>query len=930
MISKNSNDEPRASSPHIDDDSRSRVGTSINAKWRIDAAIGVGGMATVFAATHRNGARAALKVLHPELSRSEEVRERFLREGRIANRIEHPSAVRILDDDTSDLGETFLVMELLEGETLERRVEACGKLSLEETLGIVDPVLELLAEAHSHGIVHRDIKPANIFLTSAGQVKVLDFGIARLREQRGGPNATRQGTALGTPQFMAPEQALGLGDQIDGRADIFSVGACMYAMLSGRRLNDTEVEAEAFVLAATRPAPSIATVAPDLPAEIVAAVDKALAYERNKRFPDARAMRSQLLTISAAMRAGQLSSAPAKRGGVLVRGDLEDEDDLAEATAESKNELGRKLRNLWKLLGMFMSSTRQYGWNHPEVARQLEAAYEATLETLTRFPDSVKWDVTPYSFSHEGEAIFEPDRPPFDRLPFQLFGDGMRRLHLRPGLTMQELRDLIAILMKDPENGDTADGDSVSNLWDRHFEHISYLSIDSFAEGDAEERDNFERLCALEAEKAVSQARIDRDWLEGSLEAQALGMNLSQGQNEASKAANALALDPIARAALTAQLSLSSDQWTKRYVDVLAQAWMETLRSGDHSIVANVLGEWARDHVQLHNSSAVFAMFGAIADALRSVDPSRAEAHENLLIRVMLPADTLCALIIQLVERGTRLAAAREPVEIDPPTVAGLGRALALLQNDAVFQAAFECLEASRSTAIGPPLLAYVEKWAAGHESEIGLRLPSSPPETGRALLHALAALKSPAAMKALEWAFKSPHVEVRLEALNLLPEGADASAEELQRMLDDRSPEVRMKALDTVRRLKAKSVGPALVRRIQTSSFHGLSLEERRLWLEALADLHPSRAEGIAMEMLSWWKSLPKGDQEQSKIAAASILARVGGREACEVVEGVAKRRLLCSAPLREAAEKAALAIRERLEGGRERLSRNKLGGEP
>jgi eukaryotic-like serine/threonine-protein kinase len=925
---RNDRRAPRASAPPPGDDARSRVGTPLNEKWRIDAVIGEGGMGTVFAATHRNGARAALKVLHPELTRADDVRERFLREGRIANQIEHPSAVRILDDDVSDRGEAFLVMELLHGDTLEGLLRERGKLDLEEALRIIDPVLELLVEAHGHGIVHRDIKPANIFLTSSGRVKVLDFGIARLREQRGGPGATRQGTALGTPQFMSPEQALGLGDQIDGRADVFSVGACMYAMLSGRRLNDTEVEAEAFVLAATRPAPSVALAAPELPAEIVAAVDKALAYERNDRFPDAGAMRSQLLAVAAALRAGQLSGAPSKRAGVLVRGEVEDDEEPAEA--EAKEQLERRLRNIWKLLGMFMASTRQYGWNHPEVARQLEAAYDATIEALSRAPDSVRWDVTPYSFSYEGSPIWEPDRPPFDRLPFQLFGDGMRRIQLRPGLSMQELRDLTAIMMKDRGSGEFAEGDAVSNLWDRHFDHVAYLSIDSFAEGDAEERDAFERMCAGVAESSLEQARIDKDWLEGSLEAQALGMNLSQGLREAANAANALSLDPVTRAALAAQLSLSSDQWTKRYVDVLAQAWMESQRGGDGALVANALREWTRDHVQLHNSPAVFAMFEAVAASLAQLDPKRAKEHESALILAMLPPETLAALIAQLVERGTRLAAAREIAEIDPTTAAGLGRALEHLQSDAVFPAAFACLDASRGTAIGPALLAYVKRWAAGHEAEIGERLQTAQPELGVELVRALAALRDPVAQRALNRAFRSPHAELRLEALGHLPEGADAFTEELQRMLDDRAPEVRTKTLGALRSLKAKSIGPALARRIQASSFHGLPLEERRLWFEALAELHPARAEDVAVEMLGMLKGLPAGEQEQTRIVAVGILARIGGPESCKVVEGVAKRRLLASGALREAAEKAAAAIRERSErGGGERASGFRFGGD-
>ena len=216
---------------------QARVGTALNAKWSIDAVLGVGGMGTVYAATHRNGSRAAVKLLHSEFAREGSIRDRFLREGKIANRIEHPAVVKVFDDDVSEGGEPFLVMDLLEGETFSQLHKRNGrKLSVEETFRIFEVVLDLLSRCHAAAIVHRDIKPANIFLTRDGLVKVLDFGIARLREAGSGVDATRAGTALGTPSFMAPEQAVGV-DGVDGRADLFSVGACVYFAVGSSRVD---------------------------------------------------------------------------------------------------------------------------------------------------------------------------------------------------------------------------------------------------------------------------------------------------------------------------------------------------------------------------------------------------------------------------------------------------------------------------------------------------------------------------------------------------------------------------------------------------------------------------------------------------------------------------------------------------------------------
>lgn len=150
--------------------SQGRVGTVIQGKWQIDARIGSGGMATVYAATHRNGNRAAIKMLHTQLSREQTVRNRFLREGYVANAVGHPGVVQVIDDGVTEDGAVFLVLELLEGETIEaRRLRLGGKLPIEEALSIADEALDALAAAHEKGIVHRDVKPENVFLTMNGK-----------------------------------------------------------------------------------------------------------------------------------------------------------------------------------------------------------------------------------------------------------------------------------------------------------------------------------------------------------------------------------------------------------------------------------------------------------------------------------------------------------------------------------------------------------------------------------------------------------------------------------------------------------------------------------------------------------------------------------------------------------------------------------------
>jgi eukaryotic-like serine/threonine-protein kinase len=271
-----------------------RVGTTLLGKWHLDALIGIGGMAAVFAATHRNGLRGAVKVPWAQYSRDEEICGRFLREGYIANRVNHPGAVRVLDDDTTTDGRAFLVMELLDGSPLHELAEAHGgRLDPARVLLVSDQVLDVLCAAHDKGIVHRDIKPENLFLTSDGRVKVLDFGIART-DERGGPalRATQSGAPMGTPGFMAPEQARGRWDLVGPQSDIWSVGATMFTLLSGATVHDGETIAEIVSASFTKPARSIANVMSGLPGPVADLVDRALALEPAARWSDVRAMQA--------------------------------------------------------------------------------------------------------------------------------------------------------------------------------------------------------------------------------------------------------------------------------------------------------------------------------------------------------------------------------------------------------------------------------------------------------------------------------------------------------------------------------------------------------------------------------------------------------------------------------------------------------------
>lgn len=272
-------------------DDQARVGTVLGGKWTLERFLGSGGMASVYAAHHKIGRTAAVKVLHPEIAVDEQVRARFEREATAVNSIGHPGVVEILDLDVTSDGTHYLVMELLDGETLADRCERRADVRLPWLLDMTDQLLDVLIACHEKGIIHRDIKPENLLLLRDGKLKVLDFGIARMRDGL----RTQAGTMLGTVAFSAPEQLE--GKQVDARADLYSVGATLFTVIAGRRVHQAAAAPELTMKMMTKPAPQLAQVAPKSPEEVCLFIDRALAFLPDHRYPDARTMRSDLWAV---------------------------------------------------------------------------------------------------------------------------------------------------------------------------------------------------------------------------------------------------------------------------------------------------------------------------------------------------------------------------------------------------------------------------------------------------------------------------------------------------------------------------------------------------------------------------------------------------------------------------------------------------------
>ena len=252
---------------------------SIIERWKILRKIGEGGMGRVFEAEHTEiGRKVAIKILHPVYSRTPEVVARFRMEARAASRIGHPNIIEITDSGTTIDGSFYFVMEMLEGVDLAERLKKEQRLPVEDMLIVATQVAQALGAAHQINIVHRDLKPENIFLINRDGnpnfVKVLDFGIAKSLEEEKIRKLTTPGMAMGTPEYMAPEQASGKGS--DARSDIYSLGAILYEMLTGRAPIHGENMMDILIRKATEDPVDVALLRPDVPQVVAQLVMRTL------------------------------------------------------------------------------------------------------------------------------------------------------------------------------------------------------------------------------------------------------------------------------------------------------------------------------------------------------------------------------------------------------------------------------------------------------------------------------------------------------------------------------------------------------------------------------------------------------------------------------------------------------------------------------
>lgn len=306
----------------LEEDSGSLVGKALDGQYQIEDLLGKGGMGAVYRARHiLLGDRVAIKVLPPEMRSNTEWLRRFQREGQAARRFRHPNAVTVYDLRTSSDGTIYLVMEYVEGNTLDVELRKRGKFSPAEAVAVLRPIMSVLNAAHAMGVVHRDLKPENIMIgkaSSGGEpvVKLLDLGIAKLREvagaeKTGSTNLTVAGQMLGTPYYMSPEQWGELphdgNSEIDGRADIYSLGCVFYEIIAAKRPFNGLTLAELRRQHVSITPDPLHQAASNVPESFSRVIARSVAKDRDERQSTAGELEEEL---SASLSAEGISSTP--------------------------------------------------------------------------------------------------------------------------------------------------------------------------------------------------------------------------------------------------------------------------------------------------------------------------------------------------------------------------------------------------------------------------------------------------------------------------------------------------------------------------------------------------------------------------------------------------------------------------------------------
>lgn len=889
----------------------SRVGTTLG-EWRLEKLLGYGGAAAVYMATHANR-RVAIKTLHADKQRSPKIRSRFQREAEVTRSIDSPNVIRVHDIAASEHDELYIVMELLEGVSLQRFLsQQGGKLNHRGALVLAERLLTGLAAAHRLGVVHRDIKPANIFMTRSREVKLLDFGVAHVEVSD--QKLTMDGAILGTPAYMSPEQARGRLDLLDERSDVFAVGAVIFQAITGRTIHVANSAEEALIMAATRPAPSIAEFAPDLPEQVISLIDTSLSWNPQRRFADATQMlaaTAECRTQAGSTRAPAPREADAKKAGAML-------DERADPTLEDPPELDRaELSSFLKGLETSFTSVeraldaiRRYGWSHTEVKATIERALDALLDSIAAAPDRVIFKLKPYSFVYQDHQVWEP-KEPFDNIPYNLFASGIRRLELQPGMKLDEFEQLLRIFSLDPKTDLPPEDDLATVLWEADLEHIQLHMVSTFRMDDPDEQEAFMNECTEQ------RARVDINLDSRKLmELQRTQLLLSMGREALAQArglAHASGNKPEQTSSRVSGVltgselrSLTAALNNTRVIDkqlpfVLADAYTETLTRRDAEHFEEKLADFVARHVRRRQFAPLLRIYARLCVCLH--DRSQRERLTARLFANKAFIEKLISSIAAQLEAQPNSALFGDPQFIEHLTE--LFTNLDAQHGHAIASAYVTFRDRKQLVRL---CYAFLRRHTRPNEEAIGEIIPQVSLRHAQVLVGLLKADGGPDAITALRHVNKHPDDKLKLELLAWrASQDPDMVRLQVEELASSATPELRVRALQIALQNDVTGLADFAAARITHEAFYKLPYSERRMLLSLIGQQDHRRAFELAVAILSSHGLTPDPVRDTTRILAVELLGEMPTTGAVlEAMETAARKRPWNSKELQQAASAA------------------------
>jgi serine/threonine protein kinase len=891
---------------------QARIGLEWAPGLTLGEILGSGGSASVYASALADGTPVAVKVLNPDWRNTPGLSESLEFEAALLGDFDTPSLPGFVGKGRlRGTGEPYLIMERLQGAPMNDVLRRFGgQLSAADAVHITLSVLDGLAVLHARRVVHRDIKPANLWLRTTGQATILDLGSSfYLDAEVNRP----EDQLIGSPSYMAPEQAVNPRLGVDMRSDVFAMGATLYQMLAGRPVRQAPTLREQFRTAATTPIVSLLHTVEGLPAPVMAVVDKALAWVPADRYEDADAMRRALLD---ACDQCELPQSPlAIRSSVELEFATSDMDEPADeiVSHEVLGQLLTSLRELFRRMSRVVLAHRSLPAGSPEFALRMEPVLPLLPTLVEHTGQSIEFEVRANAFTHRGAIVWQPEIGMED-VPFALFQSGIRVCRIRSGVTDDEVAGFLQWMSLDPLTDLPEDDDLSTVFHERRFEFIEAEIIEGF------DIDMLDRLAEASAEIVMMTnslfSLVRAESGKGSVASQMVSL--------LSREAGATGLfDPAESAtALNGETGWRSER--TRFMQ-----WIVPTNPGD---AARWTFRTARALVDAFERSELDGVPDLVTGRLRErlKEPQRDGEPLPLLpvlaaVATTAPRAMLGAIMSRTLQDGlgSRIVQAIGQFKTsDISAFPGGTRAVAALLRAVPGDADTQIVERWFEDESGPLSGAFANEGIRRMVKDPRLaraRVAAAPELHALSILRALAELDIERILPTFRSATSSHHEAVQAAALALLlPLEPITALPVVARLLSQGTPQSRRTVLELIDRHLPAETAPVLASIAQEPSFHDRMLAERQTILVLLFRLQPDNARELMETLVKTFGFRQPAALVESRVLAGEVLtATFADQRTLKLLQTEAHRRLWSSARIRTAFGSLAAKLGRAIEAG-------------